>query len=197
MFYERVAIFKRLRVSLRLRSSRLTCCFLRGESGAGRVVRVRCGGRAGAWRVAVPWDLLDGAAASCLRLPGPGGSQPRVSQPAGCSACQLPQCCFALRPGQAEYFFLSVLIVTLNYLSLKKKNSSCCSDSSQAGVKTILSGFHSILSQKDPSLTGLLSYLSQHDFMGGITWKTHSWFVSSLLELLVFPAWPPEFKCNV
>lgn len=129
-----------------------------------------CGGgrRARAWRAALPGDLHNGAAASRHWLPRPGGSESCVSQPAGRSAGQPPQCCFALWPGQTDHFFLFALLLTTSAVCICLTLPLSCALmsmtdplflSSQGGVKTILSGFHNILSQTDPSFTGLLFLL--------------------------------------
>lgn len=71
--------------------------FSRSEGGVFCAARV-CdgGGRARARRTAVPANLHNGVAASVHWLPRPGGSESCVSQPAGCSTRQPPQCCPAL-----------------------------------------------------------------------------------------------------
>lgn len=90
---------------------------LRTEGGACCAAWVRGGGgRAQAWRAAVPRDLHDGAAATRHWLPRPGGSESRVSQPAGCGTRQQPQCCLALWSGQTDHFCFFVLLLTASAL---------------------------------------------------------------------------------
>lgn len=85
-------------------------CSLRSESGFCYAAWV-CGGggRAQGRCAALPWDLHSGAAASFHWLPRSGGYESCVPQPAGCSARQLPQCCFAIWAGQADHFFFYLL----------------------------------------------------------------------------------------
>lgn len=116
------------------------------------------GWRAGAWRAAFPRDLHNGAAAPRHRLSRPRCTEPCVPQPAWRSARQPPQRHIALWAGQADHFYL------FPYLSSHFRSraligiTDSCLWSSQGGVRTILSGFHNILSQTDPSFTGLLFF---------------------------------------
>lgn len=92
--------------------SLILCCSLRSQGGVCSAAWA-CGSGGRAWEgyAAVPRDLYNGAAASCHRLPRPGGSESCVSQFAGRSTRQSPQRCLALWPGQIDCLLFFVLLL--------------------------------------------------------------------------------------